>query len=132
VLVEPPNVETRSRSWRAEGGFEVHHGVRIRMRRFVAAAVLRTASISDRFLPDKAIDHRRCRRRDPDGDRQPPAELDSIDRRRLQLEIEREALKREKDAASKERLGRVSAGSPSSSPREDPRSVGMRRRRSRP
>jgi ATP-dependent Clp protease ATP-binding subunit ClpB len=111
VLVEPPNVEDTISILRGlKERFEVHHGVRIQDAALVAAAVLSNRYISDRFLPDKGIDlideAAAAIRTEIDS---LPAELDSIDRRRLQLEIEREALKREKDAASKERLKRVSA-----------------------
>jgi ATP-dependent Clp protease ATP-binding subunit ClpB len=111
VLVEPPTVEDTISILRGlKERFEVHHGVRIQDAALVAAAVLSNRYITDRFLPDKAIDlideAAAAIRTEIDS---LPAELDSIDRRRLQLEIEREALKREKDPASKERLKRVSA-----------------------
>src|SRR6195256_4714491 len=88
--------------------YESHHGVRIRDAALVAAAVLSHRYIADRFLPDKAIDLV-----DEAGARlrteidSMPAELDEITRRILQLEIEREALRKETDAASRDRLGKL-------------------------
>jgi ATP-dependent Clp protease ATP-binding subunit ClpB len=88
--------------------YETHHGVRITDGAIVAAAVLSDRYISDRFLPDKAIDlvdESAARlRMEITSD---PQELDDLKRRMMQLEIEREALKREKDTASKERLERL-------------------------
>ncbi|NLE96147.1 MAG: ATP-dependent chaperone ClpB [Dehalococcoidia bacterium] len=85
--------------------YEVHHGVRIKDSALVAAAVLSSRYISDRFLPDKAIDlvdeAASKLRTEIDS---VPAELDEAQRRLTQLEIEREALKKEKDTASRERL----------------------------
>jgi ATP-dependent Clp protease ATP-binding subunit ClpB len=85
--------------------FEVHHGVRIQDNALVAAAVLSNRYISDRFLPDKAIDlmdeAAAMIRTEIDS---MPQELDQVTRRVLQLEIEEAALKKEKDKASKERL----------------------------
>ncbi len=88
--------------------YEVHHGVRIKDAALVAAAVLSNRYITDRFLPDKAIDLV-----DEAGARlrteidSLPVELDEVERRILRLEVEREALKKEQDAASKERLERL-------------------------
>src|SRR5439155_16666960 len=85
--------------------YEIHHGVRIQDAALVAAAVLSQRYITDRFLPDKAIDLV-----DEAGSKlrmeidSMPAELDEVERRILQLEIEREALKKESDQASKDRL----------------------------
>jgi len=88
--------------------YEVHHGVRIKDAALVAAAVLSQRYISDRFLPDKAIDLV-----DEAGSRlrmeidSMPAELDVVERRIMQLQIEQQALKQEADAASLERLSRI-------------------------
>ena len=88
--------------------YEVHHGVRISDAAIVAAATLSNRYITDRFLPDKAIDlvdEAASRVRMAVDSK--PEELDEIDRRRVQLKIEREALKKEKDAASKQRLEKL-------------------------
>jgi len=111
VLVEPPCVEDTVSILRGlKERFEVHHGVRIQDGALVAAAVLSNRYISDRFLPDKAIDlideAAAAIRTEIDS---LPAELDGIERRKLQLEIEAQALKREKDSASKERRKKVTA-----------------------
>ena len=88
--------------------YELHHGVRITDGALVAAATLSNRYITDRFLPDKAIDLM-----DEAGSRlrmqvdSKPEALDELDRRLIQLKIEREALKREDDAASRDRLGRL-------------------------
>jgi ATP-dependent Clp protease ATP-binding subunit ClpB len=105
VLVEPPTVEDSISILRGlQERFEVHHGVRIQDAALVASAVLSDRYISDRFLPDKAIDlideAAASVRTEIDS---MPAELDALTRRQLQLEIEREALKRERDRASKRR-----------------------------
>ncbi len=105
VLVEPPTVEDSISILRGlQERFEVHHGVRIQDAALVASAVLSDRYISDRFLPDKAIDlideAAASVRTEIDS---MPAELDALSRRQLQLEIEREALKRERDRASKAR-----------------------------
>ncbi|HVP30841.1 MAG TPA: ATP-dependent chaperone ClpB [Myxococcota bacterium] len=88
--------------------YEVHHGVRIQDAALVAAATLSNRYITDRFLPDKAIDlvDEAASRVRVQIDSM-PEELDQIERKRTQLEIEREALKKETDAASRERLVRV-------------------------
>ncbi len=88
--------------------YEVHHGVRIKDSALVAAAVLSERYISDRFLPDKAIDlvDEAAAKLRTEIDSM-PTELDEISRRVMQLEIEREALKKEKDAASKQRLEKL-------------------------
>ncbi len=109
LMIEPPSVEDTVSILRGlRERFEVHHGIRIRDNALVAAAVLSNRYISDRFLPDKAIDlvdeAAAMIRTEIDS---MPAELDTIIRRRTQLEIEREALKREKDAKSKERLKNI-------------------------
>jgi ATP-dependent Clp protease ATP-binding subunit ClpB len=88
--------------------YELHHGVRITDGALVAAATLSNRYISDRFLPDKAIDliDEASSRLRMQVDSK-PEELDELDRRLLQLKIEREALKREEDAASRDRLERL-------------------------
>jgi ATP-dependent Clp protease ATP-binding subunit ClpB len=88
--------------------YEVHHGVRIQDSALVAAASLSNRYISDRFLPDKAIDlvDEAASRVRVQLDSM-PEEIDQLERKRTQLEIEREALKKESDAASKKRLERV-------------------------
>ncbi|MGO9095369.1 MAG: ATP-dependent chaperone ClpB [Bryobacteraceae bacterium] len=109
VLVDQPSVEDTISILRGlRERYEVHHGVRIKDAALVAAAVLSNRYISDRFLPDKAIDlvdEAAARLRTEIDSR--PAELDERLRRIMQLEIEREALKKETDAASKERLARI-------------------------
>ncbi|HEY1012061.1 MAG TPA: ATP-dependent chaperone ClpB [Herpetosiphonaceae bacterium] len=109
VLVGEPTVEDTISILRGlKERYETHHNVRITDAAIVAAATLSNRYIADRFLPDKAIDlideAAAKLRMEITSD---PAELDEIKRRRMQLEIEREALKREKDAASKERLERL-------------------------
>ncbi len=88
--------------------YETHHGVRITDGALVAAATLSNRYITDRFLPDKAIDlmDEAASRLRMQVDSK-PEELDELDRRVIQLKIEREALRREDDAASRERLGRL-------------------------
>ena len=88
--------------------YEVHHGVRITDSAIVAAATLSTRYIADRFLPDKAIDliDEAASRLRIEIDSM-PTEIDEIERRSVQLEIEREALKKESDKASVERLGGI-------------------------
>jgi ATP-dependent Clp protease ATP-binding subunit ClpB len=90
--------------------YELHHGVRITDAAIVAAATLSNRYITDRFLPDKAIDliDEAAARLKMEVDSKPEA-LDEVDRRVIQLKIEREALKRETDAGSKDRLERLSA-----------------------
>jgi len=111
VTVEPPSVEDAISILRGlKERFEMHHGVRIQDGALVAAAQLSHRYISDRFLPDKAIDlideAAAAIRTEIDS---VPAELDQVERRKLQLEIEAAALKREKDPASQERLKRTQA-----------------------
>ncbi|MFP6887251.1 MAG: ATP-dependent chaperone ClpB [Opitutales bacterium] len=106
ILVDQPNVEDTISILRGlSERFEIHHGVNIRDEALVSAAVLSNRYISDRFLPDKAIDlvDEACAMIRTELDSM-PAELDEISRRVLQLEIEETALKQEKDKASKERL----------------------------
>jgi ATP-dependent Clp protease ATP-binding subunit ClpB len=88
--------------------YELHHGVRIADAALVAAATLSNRYITDRFLPDKAIDlvDEAASRLRMQVDSK-PEELDAIDRDLMRLKIEREALKKEDDAASRERLGRI-------------------------
>jgi ATP-dependent Clp protease ATP-binding subunit ClpB len=109
VMVDQPSVEDTISILRGlRERYEVHHGVRIKDAALVAAAVLSNRYISDRFLPDKAIDlvDEAAARLRTEIDSM-PAELDEITRRIMQLEIEREALKKEKDVASKERLAKI-------------------------
>ena len=106
VIVNEPSVEDTISILRGlRERYEVHHGVRIKDTALVAAAVLSNRYISDRFLPDKAIDlvdeAAAKLRTEIDS---VPTELDEVERRVMQLEIEQEALKKEKDAASKKRL----------------------------
>ncbi|HEV7504401.1 MAG TPA: ATP-dependent chaperone ClpB [Thermoanaerobaculia bacterium] len=106
VMVEPPSVEDTVSILRGlRERFEVHHGVRIQDNALVAAAVLSNRYISDRFLPDKAIDliDEACAMIRTEIDSM-PQELDAVTRRVMQLEIEEAALKKEKDKASRERL----------------------------
>ncbi|HYP05589.1 MAG TPA: ATP-dependent chaperone ClpB, partial [Bryobacteraceae bacterium] len=109
VLVDQPTVEDTISILRGlRERYEVHHGVRIKDAAMVAAAVLSNRYISDRFLPDKAIDlvDESAARLRTEIDSM-PADLDEILRRIMQLEIEREALKKETDAASQERLAKL-------------------------
>ncbi|MCP4004834.1 MAG: ATP-dependent chaperone ClpB [bacterium] len=106
VLVEPPSVEDAVSILRGlRERFELHHGVRIQDGAIVAAAGLSDRYITDRFLPDKAIDlvDEACATIRTEIDSM-PSELDQTNRRVLQLEIEETALAKETDAASKERL----------------------------
>jgi len=109
VLIDEPSVEETISILRGlKEKYEVHHGVRIQDSAVVAAATLSDRYISDRFLPDKAIDliDEAASKLRMEIDSK-PAELDEIDRKIMQLEIEREALKKEKDKESKERLERI-------------------------
>lgn len=109
VLVDQPTVEDTISILRGlKERYEVHHGVRIRDGALVSAAVLSHRYISDRFLPDKAIDlvDEAAAKLRTEIDSM-PAELDEMLRRVRQLEIEREALKKETDVASRERLARL-------------------------
>jgi ATP-dependent Clp protease ATP-binding subunit ClpB len=106
VLIEQPTVEDTISILRGlRERFEVHHGVKIQDNAVVAAASLSHRYITDRFLPDKAIDlvDEACAMIRTEIDSL-PAELDAVTRRVMQLEIEEAALKKEKDKASKERL----------------------------
>ena len=110
VLVDQPTVEDTISILRGlKERYEIHHGVRIKDVALIAAATLSHRYISDRFLPDKAIDlmdEAAARLRVEINSM--PAEMDEISRRILQLQIEKEALKKESDAASKERLKKLS------------------------
>src|SRR6266487_2882152 len=109
VMVEQPTVEDTISILRGlKPRYEIHHGVRIQDSALVAAAVLSNRYITDRFLPDKAIDlvdeaasHRRV---ELDST---PSEIDALERRIRQLQVEQEALKKETDSASRERRERV-------------------------
>jgi ATP-dependent Clp protease ATP-binding subunit ClpB len=106
VMVDPPNVEDTVSILRGlKERFEVHHGVKIQDNALVAAAVLSNRYITDRFLPDKAIDlvDEACAMIRTEMDSM-PTDLDEVTRRVMQLEIEEAALKRERDKASQERL----------------------------
>ncbi|MDD5286139.1 MAG: ATP-dependent chaperone ClpB [Desulfuromonadaceae bacterium] len=106
VLVEQPTVEDTISILRGlRERFEVHHGIKIQDAALVAAATLSNRYITERFLPDKAIDlvDEACAMLRTEMDSL-PSELDTISRRVMQLEIEEVALKKEKDLASKERL----------------------------
>ena len=105
---EPSVVDTISILRGIKSKYEVHHGVRITDGALVAAATLSNRYITDRFLPDKAIDlmDEAASRLRMQVDSKPEA-LDELDRRMLQLKIEREALKREEDPASRERLEKL-------------------------
>jgi ATP-dependent Clp protease ATP-binding subunit ClpB len=109
VLVEEPSVEDTISILRGlKERYEVHHGVRITDPAVIAAATLSNRYIVDRHLPDKAIDliDESAARLRTEIDSKPQA-LDEVDRAIMQLEIEREALKKEKDKASKERLSKL-------------------------
>src|SRR5258708_6069488 len=109
IMVDQPSVEDTISILRGlKQRYEVHHGVRITDGALVAAAVLSSRYITDRFLPDKAIDlvdeaasHLRV---ELDST---PSEIDALDRRIRQLQVEQEALKKETDPASRERRARV-------------------------
>ena len=106
VLVDQPTVEETISILRGlRERYEVHHGVRITDSALVAAATLSNRYITERFLPDKAIDlvDEAASRLRMEIDSM-PIELDELERRRIQLEIEREALRKETDDASKARL----------------------------
>ena len=109
VLVDEPSVEDTIAILRGlKEKYEVHHGVRIKDSALVAAATLSHRYITDRFLPDKAIDlideAAAKLRMEIDS---LPTEIDEIERKIIQLEIEREALKKESDPASQERLKKI-------------------------
>src|SRR6059058_2964974 len=109
VLVEQPSVEDTISILRGlKERYEVHHGVEIKDAALVAAAVLSNRYITERFLPDKAIDliDEAAAKLRTEIDSM-PAELDELERQIRQLEIEREALRKESDPGSRERLGRL-------------------------
>ena len=109
VLVDQPSVEDTISILRGlRERYELHHGVRIKDSALVSAAVLSNRYITDRFLPDKAIDlvDESAARLRTEIDSM-PSELDEAMRRAMQLEIEREALKKESDQASRERLKKL-------------------------
>ncbi len=109
VFVDQPTVEDTISILRGlRERYELHHGVRIKDTALVGAAVLSHRYITDRFLPDKAIDlvDEAAAKLRTEIDSM-PAELDELLRRTMQLEIEREALKKETDAVSKDRLTRI-------------------------
>ena len=106
IMVDPPSVEETIAILRGlKDRYDTHHGVRITDSALVAAATLSNRYITDRWLPDKAIDliDEAASKLRIENDSL-PAELDDIRRRIMQLQIEREALKKETDAASKKRL----------------------------
>src|SRR3989441_1077317 len=109
IMIDQPSVEDIISILRGlKQRYEVHHGVRIQDSALVAAAVLSNRYITDRFLPDKAIDlvDEAASRRRVELD-STPSEIDALDRRIRQLQVEHEALKKETDAASRERRNRV-------------------------
>lgn len=109
VMVDEPTVEETISILRGlKERYEIHHGVRITDSAIVAAATLSNRYISDRFLPDKAIDlvDEAASRLKIEID-SVPAEIDEVERAMRQLEIDREALKKEEDAPSKERLSQI-------------------------
>src|SRR5579872_4673814 len=109
VIVDQPSVEDTISILRGlKPRYEVHHGVRIQDSALVAAAVLSNRYITDRFLPDKAIDlvDEAASRRRVELD-STPSEVDALDRRIRQLQVEQEALKKETDPASRERRAKA-------------------------
>lgn len=109
VLVQEPTEEDTIAILRGiKEKYEVHHGVRIQDTATVAAVVLSSRYITDRFLPDKAIDliDEAASKLRIEIDSM-PTEIDELDRKRIKMEIEQEALKKEKDKASKERLDKL-------------------------
>jgi ATP-dependent Clp protease ATP-binding subunit ClpB len=109
VMVEEPSVEDTVSILRGlKEKYELHHGVRITDPAVIAAATLSHRYITDRRLPDKAIDliDEAAARLRTEIDSKPQA-LDTVDREVMQLEIEREALKKERDEASRDRLGKI-------------------------
>jgi ATP-dependent Clp protease ATP-binding subunit ClpB len=109
VFVSEPTVEDTISILRGiKEKYELHHGVRIADASLVSAATLSNRYISDRFLPDKAIDlvDEAASRLRMEVDSK-PEDIDELDRRIIQLKIEREALKKESDDASKDRLGKL-------------------------
>ena len=118
VQVDEPSVEDTISILRGlSEKYQVHHGVRIQDAALVAAAVLSHRYITDRFLPDKAIDlmdEAAAKLRTENESM--PEELENLERRVTQLAIEREALRKEKDAASKERLAELEKEMPTCRP----------------
>ncbi|MEM9495517.1 MAG: ATP-dependent chaperone ClpB [Pseudomonadota bacterium] len=109
VFIDEPTVEDTVSILRGlKEKYELHHGIRISDSAIVAAATLSNRYITDRFLPDKAIDlvDEAASRLRMEVDSK-PEELDELDRRIIQMKIEREALKKEDDAASKDRLEKL-------------------------
>ncbi len=109
VLIGEPSVEDTIAILRGlKERYEVHHGIRIQDSAIVAAATLSDRYITDRFLPDKAIDlvDESASRLKMEIDSM-PAEIDAVERKIMQLEIEKQALKKEKDPASQKRLGEL-------------------------
>ena len=109
VFVSEPSVEDTISILRGiKEKYELHHGIRISDTAIVAAATLSNRYITDRFLPDKAIDlvDEAASRLRMEVDSKPEA-IDELDRKIIQLKIEREALKKEEDIASKDRLGKL-------------------------
>lgn len=109
VFISEPNVEDTIAILRGlKEKYEIHHGIRIKDAAIVAAAQLSNRYIADRFLPDKAIDliDEAASRLRIEVDSM-PQEIDELERRSVQLEIERQALKRETDPKSKERLEKI-------------------------
>jgi ATP-dependent Clp protease ATP-binding subunit ClpB len=109
VLVKQPSVEDTISILRGlKEKYEVHHGVRIRDSAIVAAAMLSNRYITDRFLPDKAIDLiDECASKLRIEIDSMPTEIDDLQRKIIQLEIEREALKKESDPSSRDRLEKI-------------------------
>jgi ATP-dependent Clp protease ATP-binding subunit ClpB len=109
VLVEEPSVEDTIAILRGlKGRYEVHHGVRIKDSALIAAATLSNRYIADRFLPDKAIDlvDEAASKLKIEID-SVPTEIDEFERKIIQLEMEKQALSKESDAASGQRLARI-------------------------
>jgi len=109
VMVDEPSVEDTIAILRGlKERYEAHHHVRIQDAAVVAAAMLSHRYISDRFLPDKAVDlmDEAASRLKMEIDSK-PTEIDEVDRQVMQMEMERQALNKEKDAASRERLARI-------------------------
>lgn len=109
VMVEEPTVEDTIAILRGlKERYEVHHGVRIQDAAIIAAATLSDRYISDRFLPDKAVDliDEAASRLKIELDSM-PTEIDQIERQVMQFEMEKQALKKEKDSASKDRLAKL-------------------------
>ena len=127
VMVGEPTVEDTISILRGlRERYEVHHGVKFKDSALVAAAVLSHRYITDRFLPDKAIDliDEAAARLRMEIDSM-PAELDEVQRRIMQLEIEREALRKETDKASKERLREARKGARRPQGREGPAAAAL-------